>query len=401
MVPFGVDDPGKHHSTEWDIVFVDEATDLTEDQWERFHRSLRWNQLPWQQLIGACNPGAAWHWLNQRCNRGLCRRIVTVHGDNPTNTPEYLAALDRKQTGVRRDRLFLGKWTNAEGLILNTYRADKHLISIVKRGDDYARIEYDKDGDPVEKNLGIKGYFGSIDWGTRAPGVFQVWGQDAEKRLYMLVEVYRQGRDPVWWTDVIADLVERHRIYAVVADPEDAGRRDMLNDRLQQKGMGRIVRPADNRWEAGIELLRSAFARDMLFINRDALLDGPDPELKAVAAPCSTPDELESYVFYKGAPGWTEIQRVKYERPDPACADHGCDTTRYAGMFGWQNQVLSESTEDVMARRSLADVTYPPGSLGDVLGHREFWAEQRRKELAGERDIDEESLDRFARSLLR
>jgi phage terminase large subunit len=48
----GMDKPGKIMSSEWDIVYVQEATELTEHEWEAATTRLRNGKLPWQQMLG-------------------------------------------------------------------------------------------------------------------------------------------------------------------------------------------------------------------------------------------------------------------------------------------------------------------------------------------------------------
>lgn len=124
----GMDKPGKVMSAEYDIIFVNEATEIDEVTWQALKSRLRNNRLAYQQLIADCNPAGPRHWLNVRCNTGSTRRIQTTHKDNPaywdatkqdwtplgrTYVNETLAGL----TGVQRKRLFEGVWAAAEGIV--------------------------------------------------------------------------------------------------------------------------------------------------------------------------------------------------------------------------------------------------------------------------------------------
>jgi hypothetical protein len=110
LVVAGLDQATKIYSAEYDGVYVPEATELSEDDWERLGRALRHNVMPYQQALADCNPGPELHWLNQRAEHGLMRRLVASHADNPTLTPAYLDRLAR-MTGPRRDSLYLGRWS--------------------------------------------------------------------------------------------------------------------------------------------------------------------------------------------------------------------------------------------------------------------------------------------------
>lgn len=72
LVPGGLDNASRYYSTEWDIVFVEEAFEVAEDAFERFGRALRNWQMPYQQLIAATNPDSEDHWLNKRPLSGYC-----------------------------------------------------------------------------------------------------------------------------------------------------------------------------------------------------------------------------------------------------------------------------------------------------------------------------------------
>src|SRR5581483_9228670 len=114
IVVGGMDKPEKIMSSEYDLVFADEATELTVSDWEAILTRLRHGLLPWQQIIAACNPAHEKHWLNQRAKQGGMTRLVSRHRDNPAYVTEngaltdagvnYFAILD-KLTGVRRLRL--------------------------------------------------------------------------------------------------------------------------------------------------------------------------------------------------------------------------------------------------------------------------------------------------------
>lgn len=124
----GLDHPERLYSTEWDLVYVAEATEITEDSWEKFARAMRNHAMPYQQQIADCNPSAPGHWLNQRCNAGRMKRLVSKHEDNPSVTPDYLAGL-RRLTGHRRSRLYEGLWVAAEGSVFPEFSAREHVMS--------------------------------------------------------------------------------------------------------------------------------------------------------------------------------------------------------------------------------------------------------------------------------
>jgi hypothetical protein len=132
VVPSSLETPERLFSTEWDLVLVDEATEISEDAWEKFGRGMRSHKMPYQQRIAVCNPVAPGHWLNQRPNKlgedGKPKmvRLKSLHRDNPSCTEEYLTTL-RSLTGHRRARLYEGRWVAGEGTVYGAdFDEDKH-----------------------------------------------------------------------------------------------------------------------------------------------------------------------------------------------------------------------------------------------------------------------------------
>jgi hypothetical protein len=121
------DQRAKIMSTEFDVIYVQEAIELQLDDWEKVTTRLRHGALPYQQIIGDTNPDSPLHWIWSRQLSGRLSFLNSVHEDNPrlydakskTWTPygtEYLERLNRL-TGVMRDRFRDGKWVQASGLI--------------------------------------------------------------------------------------------------------------------------------------------------------------------------------------------------------------------------------------------------------------------------------------------
>jgi len=369
LVPAGLDSPRKLFSSEWDLIYVNEATELTEDEWESFHRGLRNKRVPWQQLFGDCNPDIPTHWLNQRCIRGLCKRLVTTHEDNPSNTPEFMAGL-RALTGVRYKRLYLGEWCAAEGQVWENYDRDLHLITPPRKED--GTVDYEK--------LGIKWYFASFDWGHTAPGCFQVWGACEDGTLYRVAEIYRRGELLETWAKWAKEFHDEFKFLAIVCDPSRNDAITAFNRLLcpaSRTGtvLGAIARPADNAKTttlrngdlSGLDLVRwwlepGEKKRPHLFFLRDVNRH-VDRGLQETSQPWRTEDEIPGYTFWKNAAG------VLTEQTDPACPDHGADCVRYACAFAWERFPL--------ARKAVQ--RYTPGSLGHILGHQKVWDASRKR----------------------
>lgn len=128
IVVGGLDNPDRIMSTEYDTINVFEATEITEEAWEKLLTRLRNNVMPYQQAVADCNPGPPGHWLNQRAARGQMRRLLSRHEDNPSLTPEYLGVLS-KLTGHRRARLYEGRWVAGEGSVYPEFDAERHVMA--------------------------------------------------------------------------------------------------------------------------------------------------------------------------------------------------------------------------------------------------------------------------------
>lgn len=137
----GLDDPGKTLSSERDVIYVNQAEELSFIDWEYLTRCVtgRGAVMPYTQLIGDCNPASQSHWIKQRAKSGVLTLFETTHRDNPTlwnhatgqwteqgiRTREALG----KMTGARLLRLFHGLWASPEGAIYDVFDDAKHRVT--------------------------------------------------------------------------------------------------------------------------------------------------------------------------------------------------------------------------------------------------------------------------------
>ena len=142
----GLDDVSRIMSSQFDVVYVAEATEITEHDLEILVSRLRNNALrdkktgqPWHQVICDCNPCFPSHWLKKRCDREQMTYIESRHEDNPACTPDYLERL-RQLSGVRRKRLYSGLWVAAEGAVYSEWDRNVHLLDCFEILDDWLRI---------------------------------------------------------------------------------------------------------------------------------------------------------------------------------------------------------------------------------------------------------------------
>lgn len=180
----GMDNPTKIMSSELDACFVQEATELTPDDWEKITTRLRNGVHPHPQLLADCNPEGPDHWLKKRCDEGQTTMLYALHTDNPRlfgddgqPTEKGAAYLDllSKLSGVRRHRLYGGIWAAAEGVIYDGWNPAVHISERKILPKEWMRIW-------------------SVDFGYTNPFVWQMWAIDPDGRLILEKEIYRSQR---------------------------------------------------------------------------------------------------------------------------------------------------------------------------------------------------------------
>lgn len=222
----GLDKPTKIMSSEYDVIYVGEATELHINDWEALTTRLRNHVVSFQQLIADCNPDMPTHWLKQRVEEGRTSILYSSHWENPrlydpapaeampegqaddadpasdpagevihrdgaAYTPtergrEYLAKL-RNLTGVRRLRLHDGVWAAAEGLVYDNWNPALHMLTPDQAG----KLFKTHPAKPIP--AGWPRYW-VVDFGYTNPFCAQWWAQDPDGRLVLYREIYRTQR---------------------------------------------------------------------------------------------------------------------------------------------------------------------------------------------------------------
>lgn len=314
LVVGGLDNPDKVMSTEYDAIYVSEATDLVENDLEALTTRLRNGVMPYQQLLGDCNPGAPTHWLKRRCDRGATRLLDSRHEDNPALwdaragawTPAgvaYMARLDAL-SGVRFLRLRKGTWAAAEGLVYEAWDRAVHLVNSFPIPADWRRLRV-------------------FDFGYTNPLVCQWWAIDPDGRMYLYREIYRTQRTVSAHAAQIRQLSAGERYEVNIADHDAEDRATLAAEGIPTvaayKAVSRGIQAVEQRLQVAGD------NKPRLFIMRDALVDR-DEALEGAKKPVCTEHEFDSYVWPKGQDG-------KALREEPVKRDdHGMDAMRYAVM---------------------------------------------------------------------
>ena len=316
IVVGGMDKSSRIMSTEFDIIFVQEAIELEEDDWESLTTRLRNYVVPYQQIVADTNPSFPTHWLKRRCDAKKTVLINSSHEDNPRlyneakgewtrEGEEYLARLGNL-TGARLQRLRWGRWVQAEGVVYEEWNESVHLIDPFGIPKDWKRIRV-------------------IDFGLVHPFVCQWWAFDHDQRMYLYREIYMTDRTVSTHAKQIRELDRHERITATICDHDAEDRRTLLENGIPNF-------PAKKDVLAGIgkvqdRLKVQADGRPRLFIFRDSLVE-VDRELEKDKKPLSTAQEFDGYL-------WKDND--KKEEPVKE-NDHGLDALRYAVMYADGNK---------------------------------------------------------------
>lgn len=177
----GLDKSSKILSAEHDIIYVNQAEEISLSDWEYIttRTTGRAGNMPYAQTIGDANPAGSRNWIKLR--EGL-RLFASRHIDNPVLyqdgeiTAQGEITLERLSnlTGVRRKRLFEGIWATAEGAIYDMFDPEIHVLV----------------RDPEE----MKRWYLIMDEGYTNPATICKIGVDSDDRWHMFEEWYETGK---------------------------------------------------------------------------------------------------------------------------------------------------------------------------------------------------------------
>lgn len=315
----GMDRPEKIKSWELDRILVNEATELTLEDWEFCRSRLRHGVTPYHQLTGDVNPVEPTHWINVRMIDGKTTRLLSRHEHNPryfdarTNDwteagREYIFGTLGGLTGVRLSRLRYGIWCAADGTVYEqSYDRDKNIINPFDIPKEWER-------------------YISVDFGFTNPFVCQWYAKDGDGKLYCYREIYRtktlvedharQIKHLSKWGQKDGDPLPR----AIICDTDAEDRATL------ERHLGLYTTAAHKSVSDGIQSVASRLRlagdgkpRLMYFSN---CLVEPDPELMRDKKPKCTIEEFDVYV-------WDTRQGTKKGDQPVKEFDHGMDCTRY------------------------------------------------------------------------
>ena len=298
-----------------DFLWVEEANALSFDDYQVLMTRLRGKAAGWRQCLMSCNPDHENHWLNRKIIEAQSDDISSVWispYDNPYADRDYLSTLEAL-TGVQRDRLLLGKWVSAEGMVW-PYEPSHHLCDPFVIPDHWRRI----------KTVDFGWLTTTVQWQALDPSTGDV---HVYRQLYRTQQLVSD-------IAVACKAIEAQRdsrvvrYEAVVCDHDAEGRAQL------ERVWGCSTLPAHKAIREGLEAVTARFAARnarRIWIHRGSLAHAPDRQLSKDGYPTELVDELLGYRFDSGVDKDGHPKKDGYPVKKN---DHACDALRY-GVCHW------------------------------------------------------------------
>lgn len=288
-----------------DIVWMEEATGFTENDFNEVTARIRGKAASWRQIVLTTNPDTPSHWIYKRLIQGG-EATVFYSGavDNTYNPADYIDTL-RSLTGVLGLRLRDGQWIQAEGAVYDEFSDPVHVVD-----------EYDLSR--------AHRFVAGVDWGYTGPGVILVFAVDGDGRMALVHEVYQTKRLIEWWTERAVALTRQYNIEAFHCDPAEPA----YIAQFQKAGVPAME--ATNDIRPGVDAVKQRLAiagdgRPRLQFLRSAN-SGIDTSLEFAKQPTSIMDEITAYVWPRAVDG-KPIKEIPVDENN-----HALDAMRYAVM---------------------------------------------------------------------
>lgn len=310
IIPVGMDKADKVLSTEFDVIYVNEATEIREADWETLRGRLRHGVVPYQMIFGDLNPSGVRHWANLRMMRGLTRRIISTHKDNPAYWDEkrqewtkigqhYIKVILEGLTGARRQRLLEGEWATAEGVVYESFDPRVHVRAV--------------------DTTGWRAAMG-VDVGTKNPTcILSVFQSPIDNHIHVGREFYQSGMSSRRIIDAVQAEAIRINPDFIAVDPS------AVAYILDLAALHLPAYPADNDIIVGITRVKSAIEQVSEEPNDwDEEIDGlwKSEPLFSVDPDCT--NLIEEFGMY----AYSQNARIETDKPVKE-HDHSMDALRY------------------------------------------------------------------------
>ena len=223
-------DMDKYQGTECDVLFIDEATQFTEEQYDRIKACVRGvNAFP-KRVYLTCNPGGAGHtwvkrlFIDRVYNAGenadeyvMHRSLVTDNRALMESDPEYVAQLEALPPKLRKAWLE-GDWNIFEGQFFEEFMVEPSEYECSEHGISREQALTERRWTHVIEPFKIPRdwkIYRSFDFGYAKPFSCDWWAVDYDGRAYLFRQFYgckpgmaNEGlkRDPDWIFQQIHDM---------------------------------------------------------------------------------------------------------------------------------------------------------------------------------------------------
>ena len=305
-------------------AYVDEASTLPESYWNMLTTRL---SVDGARMWATCNPEGPRHWFklqwldkaklwvkhdstiedrnedftqldedNPARPIDLHRFSFTLEDNRPNLNPKYYANVMSMYSGLWYQRMILGLWTMADGIVYEDFDINRHVVSEL----------------PAMQSILCVG----IDYGDTNPTRGILLGLGTDNRLYAMAEwAPSKGTAADRSASLRAFLNTHGQPQYLFVDPAAAGFKLQLN----RDGFSNVAN-ASNKVRAGINTVGSLLKPGQLLIHSSCT---------------NLLDEITGYVWDAAASAKGEDEVVKLD-------DHACDALRYAVQTSrpmWQQHI--------------------------------------------------------------
>lgn len=272
-------DLDQYQGAEYDVIFLDEATQLQELWIKKITACVRGvNEFP-KRIYYTCNPGGASHgyfkrlFIDKRYEDGedpedyaFIQALVTDNKALMASQPDYIKQLEALPPKLREAWLY-GRWDIFEGQFFEDFRLTPDPQKCAEAGisveDALTQHRWTHVIEPFDLNVGAcRGWniMRSYDFGYNKPFSLGYWAVDYDGTLYRILEVYGCTQTPdegvKWSPDEqfrrIRELEQEHpwlkgrKIVDSVADPAiwDCSRGESVAETAARYGI--YFSPGDN-----------------------------------------------------------------------------------------------------------------------------------------------------------
>lgn len=265
-------------------IFLDEAALMPRSFVEQAAARC---SIPGSRFWFNCNPQHPYHYFYREwIAKAKQKRALYLHftmEDNPALTPQIRQRYESLYSGVFYERFVKGRWVCGDGLVYPMFDPGRHV--------------FDKNPSQIER------YYISVDYGTRNPTSFGLWGL-SRGIWYRLREYYHDARklshiktDTEYCRDLLR-FSDGLPIAAVIIDPAAAS----LAECIRREGQFPVIR-AKNDVLPGIKRVMDALNQNQIRFHE------------------SCTDTLREFALYRWEEG--KADAVKKEN------DHAMDDIRY------------------------------------------------------------------------